>query len=155
MAYRLLDNGTIEADTLEELLQLKEMQMQKRSVSSTNDANQSKPRRRGRTRKSTTTSGRGWTPRSAKKFLGSVAPKTREVIAAAIEVGDGATSMELADRLETAPTGIGRRVLKVGNDAARFDETLPPPVQLVGDIGSKVVAVDPTFRKANGTEVES
>jgi len=154
MPIRRLPDGTVVADTPQELAAYD------RAVAATPKA-EPKPRRARRAPKANgRASAQGpaprrrrgrageWSVQAFRSFVSGANKRTREVIDAALKLGDGASSLALAEKLASSPHGIGKRIAKVAIDAEQFNDGLPVPVTFGGDRGHRLVVIDPSFQAA-------
>ena len=91
-----------------------------------------------------------WTAALFKKFCSGQVTRVRETIAAGFKAGAGANSAAIAKITGWPMQGVGKRVMKVVTQTAKFSKSWPPPIQFIGDGGDRTLVVDPTCLAAAG-----
>lgn len=93
---------------------------------------------------------RRWTPSLFREFCDSIAKGVRDTISAGLKAGVGADSEAIAKITESPMQGIGKRIAKVVSDAEKFSNSLPAPMQFVGDPGRRSLAINSSFAASAG-----
>jgi hypothetical protein len=130
MAYQVFFDGTLGCDTLDELLAYQA-------------ATGVGPQRLTSSDQPTT-----WTPALVSSFLERTSTGPRELLLAVLLTGGGITSLEFAIQADMKAKSLGNRLAKLQRDVRDFAPSLPQPVWLRGEPGSKVLELDPTFASA-------
>lgn len=149
MPLRLLSDGSIEADTVEEMLALRA------GVTAEKAAAKSVATQPARVAprpvqaeigqgENTHAQSREWTASDVRILMGS-GGSLQETVNAAMRLCDGASSAALAEALGTKTNGLGVRMAHIAKKARTLNASLPVPVSLVGEAGDKALSIHPSF----------
>ena len=156
MPFRVLSDGSIETDTVDEALALRDRilgkaQLESRIVeqpplhSGAGGLTQPSTQSANLVAEPTDDSApvRTWQREDVIRLMEH--SKLRDTVRIAVSLGSGATSTEYARALGTKPNGVGVRMRYVTRITDEIDEKLSPPVFLSGEAGDRHIMVRKDF----------